>query len=89
MNEIPDMEDEGAGLEDGEDDAAVKIVHPSAYVITDQTVICPDLQQILPSRALDLGPGGEYMRERGGRARGLRRRMDNLDSRIVLAHMTV
>lgn len=30
MNEIPDMEDEGAGLEDGEDDAAVKIVHPSA-----------------------------------------------------------
>jgi ubiquitin-like-conjugating enzyme ATG3 len=29
MDDIPDMEDEGAGLEE-EDDAAVRIVHPSA-----------------------------------------------------------
>jgi ubiquitin-like-conjugating enzyme ATG3 len=29
MDDIPDMEDEGAGLED-EDDAAVRIVRPSA-----------------------------------------------------------
>jgi ubiquitin-like-conjugating enzyme ATG3 len=29
MDDIPDMVDEGAGLEE-EDDAAVKIVHPSA-----------------------------------------------------------
>lgn len=31
LDEIPDMEDEGAGLED-EDDAAVRIVHPDQYV---------------------------------------------------------
>lgn len=30
MDEIPDMEDEAAGLEEEGDDAAVKIVHPSA-----------------------------------------------------------
>lgn len=32
MDDIPDMEDEGAGLEE-EDEAALRIVHPDQYVL--------------------------------------------------------